>query len=85
MPGPMLIISDALSRISKPNSGVRVIIDEHVDETNIVECEDFIIDILNISPAKQIEIRHLPSTYPVMKTYKKSFMVVGLKTSKMYV
>ena len=51
-----------------PNSGVHVSIDEHVDEITIDECEDISIDLLNFSPAKQAEIRHLTSTNPVMKT-----------------
>ena len=68
VPGPKLIISDTLSRMPTPNSGVHVCIDEHVDEITIYECEDISIDRLNISPAKQAEIRHLTSTDPVMKT-----------------
>ena len=66
--GPKLIISDTLSRMPNPNSGVHVSIDEHVDEITIDECEDISIDLLNFSPAKQAEIRHLTSTDPVMKT-----------------
>ena len=66
MPGPKLIISDALSRMPNPNSCVDVSIDEHVDEITIDVCEDISIDLLNFSPAKQVEIRHLTSTDPVM-------------------
>ena len=62
VPGPKLIISDTLSRMPNPNSGVHVSIDEHVDEITIDECEDISIDLLNFSPAKQAEIRHLTST-----------------------
>ena len=65
VPGPKLIISDTLPN---PNSGVHVSIDEHVDEITIDECEDISIYLLNFSPAKQAEIRHLTSTDPVMKT-----------------
>ena len=72
MPGPKLIISDTLSRMPNPNSGVHVCIDEHVDEITIDECEDISIDLLNFSPAKQAEIRHLTSTDPVMKTLSES-------------
>ena len=68
VPGPKLIISDTLSRMPNTNSGVHVSIDEHVDEITIDECEDISIDLLNFSPAKQAEIRHLTSTDPVMKT-----------------
>ena len=68
VPGPKLIISDTLSRMPNPNSGVHVSIDEQVDEITIDECEDISIDLLNFSPAKQAEIRHLTSTDPVMKT-----------------
>ena len=68
VPGPKLIISDTLSKMPYPNSGVHVSIDEHVDEITIDECEDISIDLLNFSPAKQAEIRHLTSTDPVMKT-----------------
>ena len=62
VPGPKLIISDTLSRMPNPNSGVHISIDEHVDEITIDECEDISIDLLNFSPAKQAEIRHLTST-----------------------
>ena len=55
VPGPKLIISDTLSRMPNPNSGVHVSIDEHVDEITIDECEDISIDLLNFSPAKQAE------------------------------
>ena len=68
VPGPKLIISDTLSRMPNPNSCVHVSIDEHVDEITIDECEDISIDLLNFSPTKQAEIRHLTSTNPVMKT-----------------
>ena len=57
--GPKLIISDTLSRMPNPSSGVHVSIDERVDEITIDECEDISIDLLNFSPAKQAKIKHL--------------------------
>ena len=68
MLGPKLIISDISSIMQNPNSSVHVSIHEHVYEITIDECEDTSIDLLNFSPAKQAEIRHLTSTDPVVKT-----------------
>ena len=65
-----------------PDSGVHVSIDEH--EITIDEYEDISIDLLNFSPAKQADIKHLSSTYPVIKTLSEIIYGGWHETSNIY-